>query len=105
MGETSQHILVVEDDEGLADLLRNLLRSEGYAAESAYDGATALKRVAERRPDLIILDVMLPDMSGFDVCKQLKLKRETNLIPILMLTALSDSASMKSGLRVGANRY
>ena len=101
----SEHILVVEDDADLCHLLCELLRSEGFVAEPAHDGRTAVRCVSERVPDAIVLDVMLPDMSGFEVCRGLKLRRETNLIPILMLTALSDAASVRSGLRVGANRY
>lgn len=101
----SEQILVVEDDADLCHLLCELLRSEGYRAVAAYDGHTAVRSVAERRPDAIVLDVMLPDMSGFEVCRGLKLRRETNLIPILMLTAMTDAASIRSGLRVGANRY
>ena len=101
----AEHILVVEDDADLCELLCDLLRTEGYRAESAYEGRGAVRRVTEERPDALVLDVMLPDMSGFEVCQSLKLRRETNLIPILMLTALSDAASVRSGLCVGANRY
>src|SRR5258706_5672288 len=100
-----EHILVVEDDADLCELLCELLRSEGYRAESAHEGQGAVRRIAETPPDALVLDVMLPDMSGFEVCQSLKLRRETNLMPILMLTALSDAASLRSGLCVGANRY
>jgi len=98
-------ILVVEDDADLCHLLCELLESDGYRAEPAYNGLGAVRRVGECPPDALVLDVMLPDMSGFEVCQNLKLRRETNLIPILMLTAMSDPASVRSGLRVGANRY
>src|SRR2546421_3169305 len=100
-----EHILVVEDDADLCELLCELLRSEGYHAESAYEGRGAVHKVTQSPPDALVLDVMLPDMSGFEVCQNLKLRRETNLIPILMLTALGDAASVRSGLCVGANRY
>ncbi len=104
MSETPR-ILVVEDDVSLASLLGDLLRLEGYDVAIAHDGEQALDRVAERRPDAIVLDIMLPGINGFEVCKRLKLKRETNLIPIIMLTALTDAESIRSGYRVGANRY
>jgi len=101
----SERILVVEDDPEVSGMLCRLLRFDGYRAEAAADGRGAMRRIEADRPDGLVLDVMLPDMSGFEVCQQLKLRRETNLIPILMLTALHDEASRRSGLRVGANRY
>lgn len=100
-----QNILIVEDDRDLSAMLVQLLQSEGFRAAAALDGRTAMAHAAQERPDAIILDVMLPDVSGFEICQALKLRRETNLIPILMLTALSDADSERSGLRVGANRY
>jgi DNA-binding response OmpR family regulator len=100
-----ERILVVEDDPEICSLLCELLRVDGYRADAAPDGSDAIRQIKEDRPDAVVLDVMLPDMSGFDVCQRLKLRRETNQIPILMLTALHDEASRRSGLRVGANRY
>ena len=99
------NILVVEDDPDISDTLVQLLRGEGFRASAALDGRTALTAAAQDPPDAIVLDLMLPDITGFEVCQQLKLHRDTNLIPILMLTALTDARSMRSGLRVGANRY
>jgi DNA-binding response OmpR family regulator len=99
------NILVVEDNPDVSGVLVHLLRSEGFTATPALDGHTALDLARQDPPDAIVLDVMLPDVSGFDVCHALKVRRETNLIPILMLTALDDADSERSGLRVGANRY
>jgi DNA-binding response OmpR family regulator len=99
------HILVVEDDADVSALLCRLLVAEGFAADSVADGQAAVERVKAECPDAIILDVMLPKMSGFQVCQELKFHRDTNLIPILMLTALSDRASKQQGLWVGANAY
>jgi DNA-binding response OmpR family regulator len=99
------HILVVEDDADVSALLCRLLQAEGFVADSVADGLAAVERVKAESPDAIILDVMLPKMSGFEVCQELKFHRETNLVPILMLTALSDRASRKKGLWVGANAY
>ena len=101
----AERILVVEDDRGLCELLSTLLDVEGYRTVTACDGADAVKKVAAERPDAIVLDVMLPGRDGFEVCKDLKFRRETNLIPIVMLTARHDDEAERSGLRVGANRY
>lgn len=98
-------ILVVEDDMDLGGLLCDLLRTEGYDAHRVDDGDQAIERVADDPPDAIVLDVMLPGMSGFEVCQRLKFRRDTNLIPILMLTALDDEKARTKGLRVGADRY
>ncbi len=101
----AQRILVVEDDLELQSLVRELLRLEGYEAHAVGGGAEAIECAAADRPDAVILDLMLPDMSGFEVCQELKFRRDTNLIPILMLTAMADDRSLRSGLRVGANGY
>jgi two-component system, OmpR family, response regulator len=98
-------ILVVEDDPDLGGLLCDLLRTEGYDAHRVEDGDQAIERVADEPPDAIVLDVMLPGTSGFEVCQRLKFRRDTNLIPILMLTALDDDKARGKGLRVGADRY
>src|SRR5688572_15614668 len=103
--ECSQRILVVEDDRDLCELLSTLLGVEGYRTETASDGADAVQRVVAGRPDAVVLDVMLPGRSGFDICRELKFRRETNLIPILMLTGMTGDEARTSGLRVGANRY
>ena len=98
-------ILVVEDDADLGGLLCDLLRTEGFDAFNVVNGEEAVRRVADDPPDAVVLDVMLPGMSGFEVCQQLKFRRDTNLIPILMLTALDDEKARGKGLRVGADRY
>jgi two-component system, OmpR family, response regulator len=98
-------VLIVEDDADLNGLLCDLLRTEGYDAIQAEDGDQAVQVVAENPPDAIVLDIMLPGMNGFEVCQRLKFRRETNLIPILMLTALDDDKARGKGLRVGADRY
>lgn len=104
-GERAERILVVEDDRGLCELLGTLLGIEGYRTVTACDGADAVRKVLAERPDAIVLDVMLPGRDGFDVCRELKFRRETNLIPIVMLTAMHDAESERSSMRVGANRY
>jgi two-component system, OmpR family, response regulator len=98
-------VLVIEDDRDLCKLLGDLLGVEGYSTTTACDGSDALREVLAERPDAIILDVMLPGRSGFEICRDLKFRRETNLIPIVMLTAMQGRDAENSGLRVGANRY
>ena len=103
--EPRQRILVVEDDKDVCALLTHLLAESGFAAEAVHDGREAVRRTREQRPDAVVLDVMMPGMSGFDVCQELKFHRDTNLVPVVMLTALDDAASRQRGLWVGANAY
>lgn len=96
---------MVEDDEELCTLLCALLQTQGYRVQPAGDGNEALRLVSEQQPDLVILDVMLPGLDGFAVCQKLKFARPTNLMPIVMLTALADPKCRQRGLRVAADRY
>jgi DNA-binding response OmpR family regulator len=105
MSHTSNRILVVEDDADLGELLCDLLRTEGYDPIRVEDGEQAVLRIAQDPPAAVVLDVMLPGMSGFEVSQRLKFSRETNRIPILMLTAMDDDKARGKGLRVGADRY
>jgi DNA-binding response OmpR family regulator len=95
-------ILVVEDDLTLLDTLEYNLVGEGYEVITAADGLTALEVAREEQPDLIVLDLMLPRLDGFEVCRVLR--RETN-VPILMLTARTDEVDRVVGLEVGADDY
>jgi DNA-binding response OmpR family regulator len=104
MGER-ERILVVEDDQDLCSLLCELLTSESYRTEAVHSGGAAVEKVNSWKPDAVVLDVMLPEMNGFEVCRKLKFRRDTNLIPVVMLTALDNQESRNYGLRVGANRY
>jgi DNA-binding response OmpR family regulator len=97
--------LIVEDDEMLADLLATVLRTQDFASTIMHYGTKAAEWVRENRPDLVLLDLMLPDCSGYDVCEKIKLDRETNLTPVIISTALTHHAEMVRGLRVGANYY
>lgn len=103
--ERGGRILVVEDDRDLSALICELLQIEGYRAEAVYDGRAASRRVTENPPDAVILDLMIPELSGFEVCQQLKFSRLTNRIPVLMLTAASAPKSRQNGLSVGADHY
>ena len=96
-------ILVVEDEENLQDALKLNLELEGYEISTASDGAEALKKVDEEYFDLIILDIMLPEIDGISVCETIRLKNIQ--VPILMLSARSSSADRVLGLKKGADDY
>lgn len=98
-------VLVVDDERDANDILAHLVRPRGFEPVQVYSGQEALDAVARARPDLILLDLSLPDINGFDVCDRLKRDRETNLIPIVMVTAHHDAKERAAGVRVGANGY
>jgi two-component system response regulator RegX3 len=95
-------ILVVEDEESLADSVRYNLEREGYAVSVAADGPQALARFRNERPSLVILDLMLPDISGLDVCRTIRADSD---VPIIMVTAKDSEADKVSGLELGADDY
>ena len=96
------YVLVVDDDARIAAALRRALTYEGFEAESAPDGENALRRAAERPPDLVILDVLMPGLDGIEVCRRL---RAAGDVPILMLTAKDGTADRVRGLDSGADDY
>ncbi|SDL14098.1 response regulator YycF [Natronincola ferrireducens] len=95
-------ILIVEDEKPISDILKFNLEKEGYKVELAYDGEEALSKVSQGNPDLILLDVMLPKLDGFQVCRKI---REASTIPILMLTAKEEEVDKVLGLEMGADDY
>jgi CheY-like chemotaxis protein/anti-sigma regulatory factor (Ser/Thr protein kinase) len=97
--------VIVEDDTDANDILAMLLEQRGFRVEQAYTGREALDRARAAPPDLMLLDLMLPDIDGFEVCETLRRSRDTNLIPIVMATAMSQSEHRLHGFRVGANSY
>lgn len=100
MGKT---ILIVEDEQNIVDILSFNLSREGYDTLEAYDGPTGLQLALEQNPDLILLDLMLPGMDGFDVCR--KVRESGSSTPILMLTAREEEADKVLGLELGADDY
>ena len=100
MGKT---VLIVEDEQNIVDILSFNLNREGYDTLEAYDGNTGLQLALEQNPDLILLDLMLPGMNGFDVCR--KLREAGSAVPILMLTAREEEADKVLGLELGADDY
>lgn len=103
MSNTKESILVVEDNNDLVNLLRINLNDEGYDVRIATDGLAGLESFKENEPSLIILDIMLPKMDGFDVCKEVR--SQNKQVPILMLTAKSEEVDKVLGLEIGADDY
>jgi len=97
------HILVVDDDRAVREALERALGLEGYEVELAADGAEALAAVSAREPDAIVLDVLMPQMDGFEVCR--RLREAHNRVPILMLTVRDDLGGRVEGLDAGADDY
>jgi DNA-binding response OmpR family regulator len=102
MRRVSAHVLVAEDDEMQAELIRRSLLAEGYTATVIHDGRAALDAARDLRPDLVVLDLMLPVIDGFEVCRVLRRDED---IPVLMLTALSTEDDLLLGLDLGADDY
>lgn len=101
-----QHtVLIVDDEADVVDLLRYKLHGAGFKVLIAENGLRALQTAREQRPDLIVLDLMLPEMSGEEVCRQLKKDPDTAAIPVLMLTAKGQPSERIAGLEIGADDY
>ncbi len=98
-------ILIVEDEESLLKLESILLTSKGYEVRGVANGLAALDALAEETPDLVLLDVMLPEIDGFEVCHRIKTNPATQHIPVIMLTAKKSREDMSRGEQVGADWY
>ena len=101
--EEKKTVLIVEDEKSIVDILRFNLEKEGYATCTAYDGEAGLTMALEKNPDIILLDVMLPKMIGFDVCKALRQRGSS--VPVIILTAREEEADKVLGLEIGADDY
>lgn len=101
----SQSVLVVDDEPMARTLLRLMLVRAGFEVSEAENGFDALEKVEGNLPDLILLDVMMPGMDGFTVCQKVRAREETADLPIIMLSAKTDSDSINRGLLVGATKY
>lgn len=104
-GQTKPLVMVVEDDAAIATLLRYNLEKSGYRVEEAVDGQEAVTRIAETKPDLVLLDWMLPTMSGIEVCRQIRRRPETRELPVIMVTARAEDQDAVRGLNTGADDY
>jgi DNA-binding response OmpR family regulator len=98
-------ILVIEDEEHVRTLLSRILEKDGYEVRVAKDGLDGLRTLEVFRPDLILADVMMPNLDGLTFTKALKNRRETRVIPVIFVTAKSDPLSMIEGINVGAKFY
>ncbi len=100
---SSAQLLVVDDEEALLDLLGDALRFAGYEVRTARSGFEALRTAADERPDLLVLDVNLPDLDGFEVCQ--RLRRDGEDVPVVFLTARDDPADLRAGFTGGGDDY
>jgi DNA-binding response OmpR family regulator len=98
-------ILAVDDSPTILEMIKAILLAGGYEVLTAADGAEALEKARAEKPDLILLDVMLPKLDGYRVCRLLKFDQNYKHIPIIMLTAKTEEQSMATGLRTGADQY
>jgi len=101
----AKKILVVDDEKDLVELIAFNLEQEGYTVFKAWDGEQAMELVRTIKPDLIVLDLMLPGLSGFDICRRLRGKAETEHLPIVMVTAKGQDVDKIVGLELGADDY
>ncbi len=103
--DTKPKILVVEDEDNIALALDYLLTREGYSHERVANGGEALDRIRAMRPDLVLLDVMLPEMSGYEICQGIRLDPDLASIKVLMMTARGSAIERKKGLALGADGF
>ena len=101
----SEHILIVDDEPDIVELIDYNLTSAGYSVTTARDGASAMAEVRRQRPDLILLDLMLPDVSGTEVCRRLRKDPSMEGVPIMMITARGDEIDRVVGFELGADDY
>ena len=100
-----KRILIVEDDKDIVELVRYNLEKDDFQVQAVGDGVSALAQVKKSAPDLVILDLMLPKLSGLEICKEIRRDASLNRLPILMLTARGDEADRVVGLEIGADDY
>ena len=98
-------VLIVDDEPMTRNLLRLMLERDGFAILEAEDGVKALEVVAESSPDVLVLDVMMPNMDGITVCERLRAQAETAVLPIILLSARTSPEAVRMGLEAGANEY
>ncbi|WP_050521222.1 response regulator transcription factor [Pseudorhodobacter antarcticus] len=104
-GAKQYSVLVVEDEDNIALALDYLMTREGYAHDRVANGGAALARIRDMRPDLVLLDVMLPEMSGYEICQAMRLDPDLAGIKILMMTARGSAIERKKGLALGADGF
>jgi DNA-binding response OmpR family regulator len=100
-----KRVLLIEDEPNITEAIRFILSRDGFAVDTHSDGLTALQAIRRRDPDMVILDVMLPNRSGFDILRELRAQPETETLPVLMLTARGQKKDRELAERYGASRY
>lgn len=103
--DVKERILIVDDDETMVNLLATILEIEGFVSWKALDGETALKMISREMPDLVLLDIMMPGIDGFEVLARLRSDPQTEELPVIMLTARSDDRDIFEGWKKGADEY
>jgi DNA-binding response OmpR family regulator len=101
----AKKILIVEDDPSFSRAINHIIQKEGYDVITAANGMSGLRMAQEEKPDLLILDVMLPGLDGIEICHRLRQNPPTATLPIIMLSAKGQEADRTTGLKVGANEY
>ena len=101
----AKKILIIEDDPAVLRAISYMLEKEGYGVLTAVNGLEGLRKAKEENPDLLVLDVMLPGIDGYEICHRLRAESQTAQLPILMLSAKGQAADKATGLGVGANEY
>jgi len=101
----SKSVLIVDDAPNIVLSLEFLMGQEGYEVRTAFDGEEALAAIREKKPDLVLLDVMMPKLDGFEVCREIRANPEWNDVHIIMLTAKGRDAEKEKGLALGADEY
>ncbi|MBI5621608.1 response regulator [Candidatus Falkowbacteria bacterium] len=104
-GNTKQTILLVEDDAFLAGMYKTKFEMEGFAVVTADDGLKGFQLAKDKKPDVILLDILLPKMDGFEVLDKIRASKDTSAIPVILLTNLGQKEDVKKGLERGANGY
>lgn len=105
MGEAAKSILVVEDEDNIALALEHLMRREGYRLSRVANGAEAMPAITREHPDLVLLDVMLPEVSGYEICQSVRLDPALAGVKILMMTARGNQMERRKGLALGADGF
>jgi len=100
-----KRILIVEDDRSFATVLNFLFKGEGYKVDVVHTGASALDQIHKKTPDMVILDVNLPDINGFKLCEAIKARQDTVAIPVIMLTARDRPVDLEKGKALGVAEY
>ncbi len=102
---SNKTIMVVDDNQDIVTIVKTVLEEKGYVVQTAYSGMEVFSRLEEKRPDLIILDIMMPNMNGLEVLERLKGTAETSSIPVILLTAQVQQEDMQRGYKLGADYY